>query len=485
MKNLDSVIVILLFSFFCLITTSRAQTTPLNYPLSVGDSVEYFLIDTLSIEGQPIQRTFTLISIVENDTILGNGESYKKIEYKNIANYSNGRYWEEYLREDSSGSVFIFYEGVEYLLYDISLNVGNIYPSFLQNHTWEVVEKSYKNILVGNILTMKLNHRDGNGLIVESRTIAEIFGLISFSEEISFNFQGEIWGAKIEGTIYGELTIFDEIDWNEYYPLHVGDIWLYESTVGSISYYEIVRILSDTVYNNQHYFVRESIDLMWNNPSIDLVRIENDGRVYRRYFNQSPETNFLKFSLVVGDTIELNNLSTISRMNEKEYYTGGSFKFILLPDLTGSQSTYSYGLGYTFFSGEMASSRLIGAIIDGVVYGDTSLITSVHDKKDEINPSQFKLYQNYPNPFNPSTNIKFTIPEVITSGTKQSLVSLKVYDILGNEIATLVDEYKPAGTYKVEFSVDAIKWIVPTSGVYFYQFKAGSFTETRKMILLK
>jgi len=94
----------------------------------------------------------------------------------------------------------------------------------------------------------------------------------------------------------------------------------------------------------------------------------------------------------------------------------------------------------------------------------------------------FNLEQNYPNPFNPSTKIKFTIPQSVTaSETKQShLVMLKVYDVLGNEIATLVNEVKPADSYEVEFSGMKLP-----SGIYFYQLKAGSFVETKKMILLK
>ena len=85
----------------------------------------------------------------------------------------------------------------------------------------------------------------------------------------------------------------------------------------------------------------------------------------------------------------------------------------------------------------------------------------------------FSLEQNYPNPFNPSTKIKFDVPA-------ESFITLKVYDLLGNEIAILVNEEKNAGSYEVEFNVAEL-----TSGVYFYQLQAGSFVETKKMILLR
>jgi len=86
---------------------------------------------------------------------------------------------------------------------------------------------------------------------------------------------------------------------------------------------------------------------------------------------------------------------------------------------------------------------------------------------------RFNLKQNYPNPYNPSTKIKFTILEL-------RFTTLKVYDVLGNEIATLVNEEKPAGEYEIEFSGEGL-----TSGIYFYQLKSGSFVETKKMILMK
>ena len=102
-------------------------------------------------------------------------------------------------------------------------------------------------------------------------------------------------------------------------------------------------------------------------------------------------------------------------------------------------------------------------------------------------PEEFRLYQNYPNPFNPSTNIKYSIPNVTLSGAlstgrqeEGSRVVLKVFDILGNKVATLVDEYKPSGSYDVDFNASSL-----SSGVYFYTLRSGSFFQTKKMILLR
>jgi plastocyanin len=93
--------------------------------------------------------------------------------------------------------------------------------------------------------------------------------------------------------------------------------------------------------------------------------------------------------------------------------------------------------------------------------------------EDETIVDQFQLEQNYPNPFNPSTRINYSLPGA-------SFINLKVYDILGNEVAVLVDEEKQVGSYQIEFNASDL-----TGGVYFYQLKTNSFVETKKMILMK
>ena len=96
------------------------------------------------------------------------------------------------------------------------------------------------------------------------------------------------------------------------------------------------------------------------------------------------------------------------------------------------------------------------------------------DNEDPANPvNDYKLYQNFPNPFNPATQISYSVPN-------SEFVTLKIYDVLGNEVQTLVNEMQIVGTYKVTFDAGKL-----SSGIYFYKLKAGNFTETKKMILLK
>ncbi|MBI1931311.1 MAG: T9SS type A sorting domain-containing protein [Ignavibacteriales bacterium] len=103
----------------------------------------------------------------------------------------------------------------------------------------------------------------------------------------------------------------------------------------------------------------------------------------------------------------------------------------------------------------------------------TNKLTGVGNDQGSIIPTEFKLEQNYPNPFNPTTTIRYQIPV-------NKHVTIKVYDVLGKEVATLIDEYKPAGIYKLEFNASNF-----SSGVYFYKLIAGKYIDVKKMILLR
>ena len=112
---------------------------------------------------------------------------------------------------------------------------------------------------------------------------------------------------------------------------------------------------------------------------------------------------------------------------------------------------------------------------DGTISGATWVISGVVPVEHTIDniPEEFSLEQNYPNPFNPSTKISWQSPV----GSHQTL---KVYDLLGKEVATLIDEYKPAGKYEVEFDAAHL-----SSGVYFYALQTNEFTQIKKLILMK
>ena len=117
------------------------------------------------------------------------------------------------------------------------------------------------------------------------------------------------------------------------------------------------------------------------------------------------------------------------------------------------------------FGGSFVTEDPSGICAGSSVTGDIEEVETI--------PTEFALYQNYPNPFNPSTLIKYEVPE-------NSFVSIRVYDLLGEELATLVNEEKSAGSYDVNFDAGQL-----SSGFYIYTIKAGNFTSTKKMMLMK
>jgi photosystem II stability/assembly factor-like uncharacterized protein len=137
--------------------------------------------------------------------------------------------------------------------------------------------------------------------------------------------------------------------------------------------------------------------------------------------------------------------------------------------------SYNNGLPYlntfTVCSSESHPYKLFVTTFGGGIYTADQSVSDVVNQKPDI--KSFSLAQNYPNPFNPSTKIEYRIP-------KAGMVSIKVYNILGKEVITLVNEEKPSGQYTLNFNAGNFP-----SGIYFYTLRAGSFTETKKLILLK
>jgi len=123
--------------------------------------------------------------------------------------------------------------------------------------------------------------------------------------------------------------------------------------------------------------------------------------------------------------------------------------------------------------GSTAVFAFVGGNYINVYFDNFSWVPSDVNEGSNNIPEIYSLEQNYPNPFNPSTSIEFRIPE-------NAFVSLKIYDVLGKEVVTLMNEEKNAGTYEVNFNASAL-----SSGVYFYKLEAGNFVQTRKMVLMK
>jgi hypothetical protein len=172
------------------------------------------------------------------------------------------------------------------------------------------------------------------------------------------------------------------------------------------------------------------VQLQWQTAS----ELNNLGFEIERKFDEN-EWNIIEFIEGNGTTTEVQN-------------------YFFIDDLFGVESIQlCYRLKQIDFDGSYEYSEVVEVEFDAL--------------------KEYLLLQNFPNPFNQSTKIEYQIPEL-------SFVTLKVYDVLGNEIATLVNKEKPAGSYEVEFKGSDLP-----SGVYFYQIQAGNFVETRKMVLMK
>jgi len=165
---------------------------------------------------------------------------------------------------------------------------------------------------------------------------------------------------------------------------------------------------------------------------------------------------------VWGAPKNVQNITNTPAVHEKFSQTS-AFGYMV------DNTTFRVDCMYTIFgsgdTNDVAESEL------WYLSGVTFQLTGVNDPI--TSPSKFELEQNYPNPFNPTTTIRFTIPE-------KSQVTLKVFDMLGREVSTLVNEVKDAGTHTVKFAGKDLP-----SGMYLYTLTAGNYTATKKMMLVK
>jgi len=185
----------------------------------------------------------------------------------------------------------------------------------------------------------------------------------------------------------------------------------------------------------EHWMMGDTEEISWDSNNVDSVKIE--------------------LSLLGGQLWH-----TIEESTESD----GVYEWIV----QAPQSSWECKIHITDLTDSTITDSSDGTFV-------IDIFPSVDDSTGISVPQEYSLYQNYPNPFNPSTIIKYQIPE-------RGMVTIRVYDVLGNEIATLVNEEKPAGEYNIEFRIDNLEL---SSGIYFYQLKAGSFIQTKKMIVLK
>jgi Secretion system C-terminal sorting domain len=306
---------------------------------------------------------------------------------------------------------------------------------------------------------------------------------IKFSLIVLLNIQAQTPLQRLESVSEDFIERYKQ-EYHEYNPLHVGDLWQFVNNSGNYSEKEIVKdtiVLNKKYYkkfeymfiydpyswerndtSNQSTYCLDIQDLDEDGDSLDEVLLDSlDVPNYTEYtsyrYTWKPWDPDPKIALVLDSTwIIVFGDTVLARI--VEYIP--PFQAELVADKYGVVEIYPEG---------SPPLLLTGMIINGVTYG---IIVNV-DKSQESFPSKFKLFNNYPNPFNPITNIKFRTSNF-------GFVSLKIYDVLGNEIKTLVNEEKPAGEYQVTFDGSNL-----ASGIYVYQIKTNGKINSKKMILLK
>ena len=265
---------------------------------------------------------------------------------------------------------------------------------------------------------------------------------------------GNVWGGTIEygmppNTIPAMLIKYNGSDWTVFDPTNS----LLPPTFR-------INDLAFDIYDNLWICTEDKGLVIFNENGITPVELQSftaevlEGTVQLNW-TTSTETNNSGFELLrfaQNDNVwnKLGFVPGQGTTTEPQFYS--------FTDEAVEPGTYQYRLKQIDFDGSFEYTNIVEVTVEG--------------------PTEFSLSQNCPNPFNPSTKIKFEIPG--QARNDNALVLLKVYDLLGKEVATLVNEEKPAGEYEVEFNGANLP-----SGIYFYQLKTGQYSETKKMVLLK
>jgi len=237
-----------------------------------------------------------------------------------------------------------------------------------------------------------------------------------------------------------------------------------QKSIGDASFKIDYKLTYDPQKSTYMVYLNKDI-LVYGIPDSIFLDVKSDGRKHKLFY---------RFT-------DVN--SGIFRASGKKFLND-SLKFdkINAPMTTGlvqlsGSSPLTYPITLNRIEIQIAADQVQGKITSGTLYVDNLRLKYPGNVTDveriSFMPNIFNLEQNYPNPFNPTTTIVYQIP-------KESLVRLKIFDILGREVSKLVDEVKSIGKYEIKFNGSGF-----ASGTYFYQISAGEFIQTKKFILLK
>ncbi|MBE0571453.1 MAG: T9SS type A sorting domain-containing protein [Ignavibacteriaceae bacterium] len=243
-------------------------------------------------------------------------------------------------------------------------------------------------------------------------------------------------------------------------------------------------------------------DLVLHNPTRELIAATYGRSMYSISISTIPSITVVSPNggehWMMWDTVQVEWLATEVDSVKIELSLSEGIDWMTIAESIPNTGTFNWFVQAPFTSWYCLMK--ISDVSDSTIFdiSDTTFTIDMFPAVEDssyIFPAEFTLMQNYPNPFNPSTKIKFQIPSFTLRQAQSDIwVTLKVYDVLGNEVVTLVNEEKQPGTYEVEFNINSHSGKVRNlpadrqglvSGIYFYQLKAGNYIETKKMVLIK
>ena len=409
----------------------------------------------------------------------------KLVQYIDSINYHCGQFQSQYAIWRITDNYITTSEEVNALFEGAGINTENkIYnfPEITNNSDFDTVSQT--------VIPDELFYPDFNPKIIQSEAGKTMMFNVDISKPSGFNFETNYsWfletpdesSTKIsaEGSFIPDKTGIYKAG----ITMNISDPEnnISEYTPESIVYGIVPGMFTETFeYANLERF-------HWNTYGYSKWKITNTEAMTGNY-SVKPDDISADQSATLAITMNLSNDTSIA-FGVKMLTNSGRLNFKVDSNLTDS---WNEVFDWQFFEYKLDAGehklmweflnyydRPASVWLDNIFFPENSVVTGVEN--ENTFPLVFKIYQNYPNPFNPATKIKYSIPAGVDANSGfNTNVQLKVYDVLGREVATLVNENKPSGNYEVLFDASNLP-----SGIYFYKLQAGSFNQTRKMILLK
>lgn len=386
--------------------------------------------------------------------------------------------------------VYTFSPGISSVYFEDSLNgfafpsASGIYKTTDGGENWDVQNIPNLNSEIVKIIKPNINYLIGvgsGGTIIKSldggvNWEIKSVGTSDYLTSISSTIDGKLFVTSYDKNIFRSTD--DGDTWNIY---SLDTLW---SALTSISFRNanigfgvgFYNISIKTTDGGENWF---TIPPIINGRSMFAIKFINESVGYTVGGSEIDKTTDGGITWIKKYDSGGSQLNDITTYGTNFAWVAGSDKILHTRNTGESWYTQTY-TPYTYLTKVECVDSLISFVIgEENLYkttdGGGGSLVDIEDSKDQI--IDFELSQNFPNPFNPTTTISYQLP---TAGN----IIFKVYDVLGNEVVTLVNEYRPAGSYEIEFK-STVGSRQLANGVYFYRLQAGDYVETKKMILLK